>query len=312
MPRYLPRLLVRLVLTVFVVASAVFFGVRMVPGGPATALLGADASPVDIAAVNEKLGLEEPLIVQYGRFLGQLATGSLGNSLVSDRPVTASIMAVLPHTLELAIAGMAIGMVGGVLLGVFTAAYRNRAPDYIGRVLSLTLLSFPSYYIGVLLIFLVALRVGLPTSGAAPLSDPLQNLSQLILPALALGIVGTAYVARVTRGLMLEVLDEDHVRTARAKGISEFRVLIRHALQPASLPIASLGGLFFIVLIGDAVLIETVFARPGLGTLMVDAMLARDYTMVQGAVIVVAAVIVVVNSLLEIVYRLIDPRIRVK
>ncbi|WP_028927932.1 ABC transporter permease [Pseudonocardia acaciae] len=311
MPRYALKLVGRLLLTLAVVSTAVFFAIRLTPGGPAIAILGQDATPDQVERINQQLGLADPVWVQYGRFLGQLVLGDLGESLTTGRSVMESILSVLPHTLELAVAGLVIGKVGGIALGMYEAVRKDRLPDVIGRIGSLIGLSFPSFFVAVLLILFIALPLGLPTNGAAPFDDMASNLERLLLPALAMGIVSIAFTSRVTRSLMVDIIGEDHVRTARAKGVREGRVLLRHVLQPGSLPLVSITGISFIVLVGDAVLIEAVFARPGLGSLMVHAMQSRDYTTVQGCVIVITAVIVLVNAAVDAIYHVLDPRTRV-
>ncbi len=308
MARYFLKLSGRLLLTLAVVSTAVFFLIRLTPGGPAVAMLGQDASPDAVARLNEKLGLTDPLFLQYWKFLVQLAQGSLGESLTNGLPVSGTILSVLPHTLELAVAGLIIGKLGGITLGIVEAVWKDKSPDVVGRVLSLIGLSFPSFFVAVLLVLFIALPFGLPTNGVAPFTELGSNLQRILLPALAMGIVSTAYTSRITRSLMVEVIGENHVRTARAKGVREGRVLVRHVLQPGSLPLVPITGISFITLVGDAVLIETVFARPGLGSLMVNAMQARDYTTVQGCIIVITTVIVLVNAAVDALYHVLDPR----
>ncbi|MEV4097289.1 ABC transporter permease [Streptosporangium saharense] len=308
MARYFLKLSGRLLLTLAVVSTAVFFLIRLTPGGPAVAMLGQDASPDAVARLNEKLGLTDPVFLQYWKFLTQLAQGNLGESLTNGLSVSGTILSVLPHTLELAIAALIIGKLVGITLGIVEAVWKDRSPDVIGRIMSLVGLSFPSFFVAVLLVLFIALPLGLPTNGVAPFVELGSNLQRLLLPALAMGIVSAAYTSRVTRSLMVEIIGENHVRTARAKGVREGRVLVRHVLQPGSLPLVPIAGISFITLVGDAVLIETVFARPGLGSLMVNAMQARDYTTVQGCIIVVTTVIVLVNAAVDAFYHVLDPR----
>lgn len=308
MARYFLKLSGRLLLTLAVVSTAVFFLIRLTPGGPAVAMLGQDASPDAVARLNEKLGLTDPVFLQYWKFLTQLAQGNLGESLTNGLSVSGTILSVLPHTLELAIAALIIGKLVGITLGIVEAVWKDRSPDVLGRIMSLVGLSFPSFFVAVLLVLFIALPLGLPTNGVAPFVDLGANLQRLLLPALAMGIVSAAYTSRVTRSLMVEIIGENHVRTARAKGVREGRVLVRHVLQPGSLPLVPIAGISFITLVGDAVLIETVFARPGLGSLMVNAMQARDYTTVQGCIIVVTTVIVLVNAAVDAFYHVLDPR----
>ncbi|HBY92475.1 MAG TPA: ABC transporter permease, partial [Chloroflexi bacterium] len=258
------------------VLTIVFFVVRVIPGDPATAALGDYASKEAVEALRERMGLNRPLVVQYARFLGDLAHGDLGDSLITGKPVSEQIAHVLPYTLELTALAILIGIVLGIPVGVYTAANRNRLPDYVGRVLSLAGLSVPAFYLGILLILLVAIQLKLlPAVGGGELDNPKDNISHLILPALTLGLVMTASVARLARSAMLNVLSQDYVRTARAKGLQERVVLLRHALRSALVPIVSLTGIWAVSLIGDSVTTEIVFARPGLGKLMVGAILQR-------------------------------------
>jgi ABC-type dipeptide/oligopeptide/nickel transport system permease component len=275
------------------------------------AALGDYASADAVAALREKMGLNEPLWKQYLTFLGDLAHGDLGRSLISQKPVSEQIAFVLPYTLELTFAAIVIGLILGIPTGVFTALRRNTSVDYVGRVLSLLGLSFPSFYLGILLMFFLAVRLGLfPTVGAAPFSEPVRNLHYLILPALTLGLIETAYIARMTRSVMLTILSDDYIRTARAKGLRERVVLVQHALRAALIPIVSLVGIFAISLIGSSVLVEEVFARPGLGKLMVGATKQKDYTTLQSIMVVYALIIVLINLVVDLIYTYVDPRVR--
>ncbi|MCZ7571121.1 MAG: ABC transporter permease [Ardenticatenaceae bacterium] len=293
------------------VLTIVFFVVRVIPGDPATAALGDYASKEAVEALRERMGLNRPLVVQYARFLGDLAHGDLGDSLITGKPVSEQIAHVLPYTLELTSLAILIGIVLGIPVGVYTAANRNRLPDYVGRVLSLAGLSVPAFYLGILLILLVAIQLKLlPAVGGGELDNPKDNISHLILPALTLGLVMTASVARLARSAMLNVLSQDYVRTARAKGLQERVVLLRHALRSALVPIVSLTGIWAVSLIGDSVTTEIVFARPGLGKLMVGAILQRDYTALQSIMVIYTAFVVVINLGADLLYGLADPRVR--
>jgi len=293
------------------VLTIVFFVVRVIPGDPATAALGDYASKEAVEALRERMGLNRPLVVQYARFLGDLAHGDLGDSLITGKPVSEQIAHVLPYTLELTALAILIGIVLGIPVGVYTAANRNRLPDYVGRVLSLAGLSVPAFYLGILLILLVAIQLKLlPAVGGGELDNPKDNISHLILPALTLGLVMTASVARLARSAMLNVLSQDYVRTARAKGLQERVVLLRHALRSALVPIVSLTGIWAVSLIGDSVTTEIVFARPGLGKLMVGAILQRDYTALQSIMVIYTAFVVVINLGADLLYGLADPRVR--
>jgi ABC-type dipeptide/oligopeptide/nickel transport system permease component len=307
---YLSKLALRVAITIWAVATLTFFATRLVPGNPAYALLGSDATAARVHQVEVRLGLNHPLLVQYWDFIKGLPQGELGQSMTNDRSVSSLIWAVLPYTLELGVAAVLIGILLGNLFGVVAAAFHDRAPDFVIRIVSLLLLSFPGFYLGVLIIFLVALPLHMPTNGAAPFSDIGENLYRLLLPALSLGLIGVAFQARVTRSIVLETLGEDHIRTARANGVGNWGVMLRHALQPAAVPLVPLIGLYFIVVIGGSVLTEQVFARPGIGQVLLSAINGRDYNVVQGVVIVYAIIVVIGTTLIDIAYRLVDPRVR--
>jgi ABC-type dipeptide/oligopeptide/nickel transport system permease component len=285
--------------------------VRVAPGDPATAVLGDNASPQAVESLRERMGLNEPLWKQYLTFLADLARGDLGDSLKTSQPVWTQIRSALPHTLELTFAALLIGLAIGVPIGVITAIKRNQAPDYIGRVVSLVGLSLPAFYLGILLIYLFAVKLDwLPAVGAPAFSDLGANLKSLILPAFTLGLIEMAYVARMTRSVMISILNDDYVRTARAKGLREWAVLVKHALRAGLIPVVSLVGIFAISMIGSSVLVEEVFARPGLGKLMVGATKQKDYTSLQSIMVVYAFIIVIINLLTDILYTWIDPRVR--
>jgi peptide/nickel transport system permease protein len=311
MLRHIGRRLLLAIPTLLAVFTIIFIIVRVAPGDPAVAALGDYASPDAVAALRERMGLNEPLWKQYVVFLGDLARGDLGRSLISQTPVAEQIAFVLPYTIELTLAATLIGLVLGIPTGVLTAIRRNTATDYVGRVLSLLGLSFPSFYLGILLMFFFAVRIDLfPAVGSAPFSEPARNLHYLVLPALTLGLIETAYIARMTRSVVLTILTDDYIRTARAKGLQESVVLIRHALRAALVPIVSLIGIFAISLIGSSVLVEEVFARPGLGKLMVGATKQKDYTTLQSIMVVYALIIVIVNLVTDLIYTYVDPRVR--
>jgi ABC-type dipeptide/oligopeptide/nickel transport system permease component len=311
MVRHIARRLLLAIPTLLAVFTIIFIIVRVAPGDPAVAALGDNASAEAVAALREKMGLNEPLWKQYLVFLGDLAHGNLGRSLISQKPVAEQIAFVLPYTLELTLAATIVGLVLGVPSGVITAIRRNSPIDYLGRVVSLLGLSFPAFYLGILLMFLFAVRLDLfPAVGSAPFSEPGQNLHYLVLPALTLGLIETAYIARMTRSVMLSIYGDDYIRTARAKGLQEWVVLLRHALRAALIPIVSLVGIFVISMIGSSVLVEEVFARPGLGKLMVGATKQKDYTTLQSIMVVYAFIIVIINLITDLIYTYVDPRVR--
>lgn len=293
------------------VITIVFLVVRVIPGDPATAALGDYASKEAVEALRQRTGLNEPLPVQYVRFLQALLRGDLGQSMITGTSVREQIAHALPYTLELTLFAILVGMALGLPVGIQTAIRRNRWVDYVGRLLSLVGLSVPAFYLAILLILLVAIHMKwLPAIGGGDSGDVGERLRYLVLPALTLGLIMTASVARLTRSAMLSVLSQDYVRTARAKGLSERLVHLRHALRSALLPIVSVIGIWAVSLIGDSVTVELVFARPGLGKLMVGAVLQRDYTALQSIVVVYTAFVVGINLLADLVYGWVDPRIR--
>jgi ABC-type dipeptide/oligopeptide/nickel transport system permease component len=311
MLRHIGRRLLLAIPTLLAVFTIIFIIVRVAPGDPAVAALGDYASADAVAALREKMGLNVPLWQQYLNFLRDLSRGDLGDSLISQKPVSEQIAFVLPYTLELTAAAILVGLVLGIPTGVITAIKRNTPTDYVGRVLSLLGLSFPAFYLGILLMFFFAVKLDLlPAVGSAPFSEPGENLQFLILPALTLGLIETAYIARMTRSVMLTILSDDYIRTARAKGLQEWIVLVKHALRAALIPIVSLVGIFAISLIGSSVLVEEVFARPGLGKLMVGATKQKDYTTLQSIMVVYALIIVIINLITDIIYTFVDPRVR--
>lgn len=295
------------------VVTIVFLVVRVLPGDPAQAALGDYASKEAVEALREKMGLNDPLPVQYIRFLTDLLRGDLGKSMITASPISDQIAHNLPYTLELTFTAILIGSALGIPIGVYTATHRNRLPDYIGRVISLAGLSVPAFYLGILLILLFAIELKwLPAIGVGDGSKIEDRIRHLILPALTLGLVMTASVARLSRSAMLNVLSQDYVRTARAKGLAEYIVLVRHALRSALIPIVSLTGVWAVSLIGDSVTTEIVFSRPGLGKMMVGAMLQRDYTALQSIMAIYTGFVVAINLITDLIYGFVDPRIRTK
>ncbi len=312
MIRYILNRLALAVPILLAVFTLVFLVVRVLPGDPAVAALGDYASEEALEALRERMGLNDPLPVQYVRFLGNMLRGDLGRSLINGKPINEQVAYVLPYTLMLTAAAVAIGTVLGIPLGVFTALRRNTWIDYVGRIFSLAGLSVPAFYLAILLIFLFAVRLGwFPAVGGGDLAkDPVGSLRFLVLPAFTLGLIMTASVTRLTRSTMLNVLREDYVRTAQAKGLHRWAVLLGHALRSAMLPIVSLIGLWTASLIGDSVLTEFVFSRPGLGKMLVGAILQRDYSALQSIMVIYAFFVVVINLLTDLTYGFLDPRIR--
>jgi len=298
------------VLTLFSVLTLVFVIVRIVPGDPAQVILGDQASREAIEALHERLGLNKPILAQYGEFLSGAFRGDWGVSMVSGRPVMSEVLNVLPWTIELTLVSLIIGVALGVPLGVWAAIRRNRLFDYVARLASLIGLSFPAFVSAIILLFLFAIEVHwFPVISAR--SGSLEAWTQSItLPAINLGLISAAYITRVTRSAMLEVLSEDYVRTARAKGVPANLVVWRHALRNALIPIITVVGLYLSILIGNSVLTEIVFSRPGLGKLIVGALNQRDYTMLQGMMVIYTLAVVIVNLLVDLAYGFVDPRVK--
>ena len=309
---YLVRRILLAIPTLFVMLTAIFVLVRLVPGDAASVILGDQASAASLAALREKLGLDQPVHVQYLAFLGKILTGDFGQSLSSGRSVIREVLLVLPSTIELTVAAIAIGLLFGLPLGVAAALSRNGWVDYVSRVVSLVGLSFPAFVSGILMLIVFAIQLNwFPvlgnTSGSGSLSERMRALA---LPALNLGIIMTAYVMRVTRAAMLGVLTEDYIRTARAKGVGPAQLVVTHALRNGLIPIITVVGLYFGTLIGNSVLTEIIFNRPGLGKLIIGALNARDYTLLQGLMIIFAICVIVVNTLTDLAYGLVDPRVK--
>ena len=256
------------------------------------------------------MGLDRPILVQYGRFLKDLCQGDLGKSLITNKPISQEIARALPYTLDLAIGGMIIGILFGIPTGILTSLKRNRAPDYIGRILSLIGISMPEFYLGILLMYLFAIKLQLfPVLGGGDLNNLGSRLYHLFLPALTLGIVMTAFISRMVRSSMLNVLREDYVRTARAKGLHERKVIYKHALRNALIPTVTVIGIYMSILMGGSVLTEIIFSRPGLGKMMVFAVKDRDYIALQSVIIIFSAFVFVFNLITDLLYSIIDPRI---
>jgi ABC-type dipeptide/oligopeptide/nickel transport system permease component len=309
--RHILRRLLLAIPTLVVVITIIFVIIRVIPGDPAQAALGDQATEEAVNQLREELGLNQSLWAQYVDYMGGLLQGDLGKSLITRQSAWDQIQGVLPHTIELAFASIVLALALGIPTGIITAVKRNTWVDYAGRILSLAGLSAPAFYIGILLIYIFAAQLGwLPAIGAGDFDDPVDNLRHLILPMITLGLVETAYVTRMTRSVMLNVLADDYVRTARAKGLTERAVLFKHALRAGLVPIVSLVGLFTIGLIGSSVLTEEVFARPGLGKLMIGATRQRDYTLLQAIMVIYSLIIVLVNIVVDIVYTMVDPRVR--
>ncbi|MGN6579335.1 MAG: ABC transporter permease [Bordetella sp.] len=313
MMRYTIKRLLLAVPTLWAMLTAVFILVRLVPGDPAAVMLGDQASAEALSALRHRLGLDLPMSTQYVDFMRDMLTGNFGTSMATGRTVLSEITQVLPWTIELTLAAVLLGVLMGLPLGVWAAVKRNVWPDYLGRIVSLAGLSFPAFVSGILMLLAFAIQLRwFPVIGSSVSGGWASQLRDLVLPAFNLGLIMAAYVMRVTRSSMLGVLGEDYVRTARAKGVKPFRLVMRHGLRNALIPIITVVGLYFGTLIGNSVLTEIVFNRPGIGKLILGALNTRDYTLLQGLMVVFATCVIVINILTDLIYGFVDPRVKYK
>jgi peptide/nickel transport system permease protein len=305
MSRYIGQRLIGAIPVLWGVATLVFVVMRLLPGDPATLMLSeGGASAEAIATLRDAMGLNDPLPVQYGRYLFRLLRGDLGTSLFTHRPVLTVIGEQLPSTIELAVAAMVVAASLGTVLGVVAAVKQGTWLDALVIALSTTGVSLPIFWSSLLLIWLLSLQLGwLPATGQG-------GLAHLVMPALVLGFASSGAIARLVRVSLLEVLNQDYVTTARAKGLKEGRLLVRHALKNALIPVVTVIGLQFSFLLGGTVVTETVFSRPGIGRLVVNAILWKDLPLVQGVVLLAALVYTLVNLTVDVAYAYVDPRIR--
>ncbi|HXJ08817.1 MAG TPA: ABC transporter permease [Burkholderiales bacterium] len=312
MTRYLLRRLATLVPTLILVSMLVFGLQQLLPGDAATILAGEDQDPTVVAYLRQKMHLDEPLPLRYLYWAGGVVRGDLGESLRVQKPVTELVLEKLPVTLQLASMAIVIAILIGVTAGVVSAVKKDTAWDYAANVFALWGLSTPNFWLGILFILLFAVQLGwLPASGyVSPFEDLKGNLAAMIMPAFVLGNAFAAVLMRHTRSAMLQVLSADYVRTARAKGLPERVVILKHALRNALIPVITLGALGFGELLGGTVLTETVFTIPGFGKLIVDAVFNRDYAVVQGVVLFTATAYILLNLLADIGYFLVNPRMR--
>ncbi len=312
MANFLVKRLAAIIPTLFFVSVLIFGLQQLLPGDPAIAMAGEERDPNVIAYLRGKFHLDEPLPVRYGYWLSGVFHGDLGDSVRIQRPVTELILEKLPVTIELALLAMTIAIVIGISAGIVSAVFKDTPIDYAANVFALWGLSTPNFWLGILLILLFAVKLGwLPASGyVSPFEDLRANLASMIMPAFVLGNAFAAVLMRHTRSAMLQVLSSDYVRTARAKGLDERVVVLRHALRNALTPVITLGALGLGELLSGAVLTEQVFSIPGFGKLIVDAVFNRDYSVVQGVVLFTATVYVALNLLADIAYVLVNPRMR--
>jgi len=309
---YLLRRLLAVIPVMIIVATLAFVLIHLAPGDPASVIAGPYATPDDVGKLRRQLGLDEPLPMQLMHWYGRLLTGNLGDSIFLRRPVTEAVMERIEPTLLLTIWGTLIAVLLGVPAGIVSARYHNSAVDQSLMGLALLGLSIPNFLLGLLMILVFGVWLGwLPVAGYVPLDEGLwRNTRSLLMPSISLGLVQSALIARITRSSMLDVLREQYIVSGRAKGLDERTVVYKHALKNAIIPTLTVIGITFALLVGGAVVIETVFNIPGLGRLIISAVLRRDYPVIQGVVLLIAVSYTVINLLVDLAYLVIDPRIR--
>lgn len=308
---YIGKRFLQLIPTMLIPAVIVFMLIFFSPGDPASMMLGPEATPEQIAELSSRMGYDQPVHVQLGRWFSKLLQGDLGDSIFLDQPVTEAIGEHLETTLMLTLYAMIIATLIGVSLGVLSAVKRGTVIDQAGMVFSVVGVSMPEFWLGLnlILLFSVKWRV-LPIGGYVPLAESfVDNLRTLCLPALSLGLTQSAFIARMVRSSMLEVLDQDYIRTARAKGLPYRKVVAKHVLKNVMVPTVTVVGMTFSVLVGGAIAIESVFNLPGIGKLLMNAILRRDYPLIQGIVLYISFAYIIVNLIMDILYVYIDPRI---
>ncbi|MBT9457658.1 MAG: ABC transporter permease [Burkholderiaceae bacterium] len=312
MLRYLASRLAGMLLVLAIVAVLVFVLTRAASGDPISVLLGDQATAADIARVQIQYGLDRPLPVQFLYWLKELAQGNLGDSIFLQRPVLQALAERAEPTALLSLLAVAIATVIGVPCGIIGAVFRGRVIDQVFTSLAMLGASIPGFWLGLVLMQVFAVSLGwFPVSGYGdPGATLAERLHYLVLPATVLGLLNSALIIRFTRASMLDVLGEDYVRTARAKGLGEWPVVLKHALRNALVPIVTVIGLTVALMIGGAVVTETVFGLPGVGSLVVNAVLRRDYPVIQGALLVIAAIYVVINFCVDLLYMAVDPRVK--
>lgn len=304
MAAYVVGRLIRVILTALIVVSLVFVIFRLVPGDPATLMAGMEGSEEDIAYIRARMGLDKPLHVQYYIYMRDLLHGNLGLSKLYGEEVADALIARVPATLKLSLAAVVISIAVGLPVGIISATRRNSLFDYLGSLTAVGALCVPGFWLGLMLIIIFAVNLRLlPAMGD-------ETATSIILPAVTLAAYQMALIARITRSSMLEVIGQDYIRTARAKGLTEQAVTLRHALGNALIPIITVVGLQFGFMLGGSIVTETVFAWPGLGRLLVDSVLMRDYTVIQGITLFYSLAYITVNLITDLLYAIVDPRVR--
>jgi len=313
MGAYLLRRLIMTVLVIVLVMAFLGALVHIIPGDPVTLMLGPRATPDLIAQVRSQMELDQPVYTQVGHFMIHAAQGDLGVDFVTDTSVTDLVIQALPPTLTLAALSLILAAIFGIPLGILSATRPNSLLDRVTAVFSVSMITIPPYVAGLLLLVIFAVRLkALPSIGSGDISDPVDYFLHLILPVTALAITWIGYIARLVRSSMLEVLNADYIRTARAYGLSDRRVAYKYALRNAIIPTIAVLGVAFGSLIGVAIFVEVIFARAGLGMLVFDAIQSRNYPLVRGGVLAIAILFVLANLVADLTYQIVDPRIRVR
>lgn len=304
MSRYLIKRLLMLIPVIIGVTFLVFFIISLTPGDVAAMIIGDGATQESIQELRTEMGLDDPVIVQYGRYMGRLLTGDMGESYATGKTVVSEIGSRFPNTFKLTVLSIIISIIISIPIGVISATKQYSIFDNLGMVLALVGISMPSFWLGLILIIIFSLKMGLFPSGGA------EGFKSIVLPAITLGVASTASITRTTRSTMLEVIRQDYIRTAKAKGVSNKVVVRKHALKNALIPAITVIGLEFGIMLGGAILTETVFSWPGIGRLMVESIQRKDIPMVLGCIITFSVCFSVVNLIIDILYAYIDPRIK--
>lgn len=312
MGRYITKRVAHSIAVIWVVATVVFFGVRAIPGGPVRVLLGGDASADAIAALREQLGLNQPLHVQYFNWLARIATGDFGESITTGRPVLSQLLEVMEPTLSIALLGLLIALLIAIPAGIISAVYQYEWQDHVATLGSFIGISMPAFWVGILLLVTFTGILGwFPAFGYVSIEESVIGwFMHVILPAIAVGVPTGGVIMRMMRSSMLEVLNEDYMRTARAKGIGSNLVLFKHGFQNALLPVVTIIGIYVGVLLAGAVSVEIVFGMRGMGRLLIGSISRRDYPVIQGVVLVLSILFVLLNLVIDIVYTSINPQIK--
>jgi len=312
MGNYIMKRVLHALFITWMVATTIFVGLRLIPGGPVYAMLGRDADPQQVEALREQLGLNQPIYIQYIQWIQDLFRIELGTSIRTGQEITLIIQQALPKTAAIGIVGVIIGLLISIPTGIISATKRDRLPDQVATIVAFLGLSAPSFFIGILLMVIFSVKLGLlPVFGYAPLSEGFVPwFKGILLPGISVGLPYTAVVMRMTRSSLLEVLGQQYMKTARAKGVSTQVRLYKHALQNALIPVVTVAGIQLAVIIGGVVTVEIVFGIKGMGRVVVQAILNRDYPVAETAIMVLAVGFVFINLFVDIAYTFIDPRIR--